>query len=233
VTLSIAVAEADITSVPDLIDQADIALGTAKSSGKGRVVLFEPSMIDQIAARRKIGANLTTADVWKEFEPFCQLIVEIASGRVVGSEAIARWSPPDGTCIWPAKFIPVAETSGKIIDDWPCDAVQGLSGSGGLCRPGGRVGQAGCASSCSGGSGSNGPSPERLKLEIKESVFMNDMLNVKQLIDTLKKMGVTVSLATLTQAIHRCHIFGAWALMNSRSIAASYPRSAQASVPWL
>jgi GGDEF domain-containing protein len=63
VTVGIAVAEADITSAPDLIDQADIALGTAKSSGKGRVVPSAPSMLNQMAARRKVEDNLTTADV--------------------------------------------------------------------------------------------------------------------------------------------------------------------------
>jgi diguanylate cyclase (GGDEF)-like protein len=202
VTVGIAVAEADHTSAPDLIDQADIALGTAKSSGKGRVVLFEPSMLDQIAARRKIEANLTSADVWKEFEPYFQPIVELASSRVIGFEALARWKLPDGTFVSPAEFIPVAETSGKIIEigrvmlfkacqaavAYPDPVVVSVNLSAvqliKLDVPA-LVLEVLAAT---------GLPPERLKLEITESVFINDMRNVKQLIDTLKKMGVTLSL---------------------------------------
>ena len=202
VTVGIAVAKADLTSAPDLIDQADIALGAAKSSGKGRVVLFEPWMLDLIAARRKIEANLTTADFWKEFEPFFQPIVELVSGKVVGFEALARWRLPDGTFVSPAEFIPVAETSGKIIEIGRVMLFKACQAAAAYPDPvvvsvnlsAVQLIKLDVPALVSEVLAATGLPPERLKLEITESVFINDTRNVKQLIDTLKEMGVTLSL---------------------------------------
>jgi len=202
VTVGVAVGETRHVTASDMIDQADIALGTAKSDGKGRVVLFEPAMLDQIAERRKIEADLTTANFWDEFEPYFQPIVELATSKVIGFEALARWKLPNGTFISPAVFIPVAESSGKIIEigrvmlfkaceaaaTYPDPVVVSVNLSGV------QLVKLDVPALIAEVLTTTGLPPSRLKLEITESVFINDSRNVMLLIDKLKEMGVTLSL---------------------------------------
>jgi diguanylate cyclase (GGDEF)-like protein len=202
VTIGVAVGEAQATSASELIDQADIALGTAKGAGKGRVVLFEHSMLDEIVARRKIEADLTRADFWTEFEPHFQPIVELATGKIIGFEALARWRLPDGTDIPPVQFIPVAESSGKIVDIGRVMLFKACKAAAAYPEPvvisinlsAVQIFKLDVPALIAEVLAETGLPPQRLKLEITESVFINDTRNTKQLIDSLKTMGVTLSL---------------------------------------
>ncbi len=70
----------------------------------------------EVAARRQIETDLAEAALETEIVPYYQPIVDLSSGKVVAVEALARWLHPVRGMISPAVFIPVAESSGRIVD---------------------------------------------------------------------------------------------------------------------
>ena len=115
-TIGIAAHEPDIAEPAELINRADMALNTAKASSKGTALTFRPAMADMITARQRLETELAEADIWAEFEPDYQPLVDIATGEIYGLEALARWHHPRRGVVSPTEFIPVAESSGKIVE---------------------------------------------------------------------------------------------------------------------
>lgn len=98
-----------------LLQQADTALYLAKSQGRGRYAYFSDELT--VAARMRIDleARLRRAIVQHELCVYYQPQVDIASGLIVGAEALVRWQDPLEGLIPPARFIPLAEETGLII----------------------------------------------------------------------------------------------------------------------
>ena len=106
---------------PELIlQQADSAVYQAKSEGRGRFAFFSESLTQAARARLDIEVRLRHAITEGELRVYYQPQVDIASGRIVGAEALVRWQSPTEGLISPARFIPIAEATGLIgdIDDW-------------------------------------------------------------------------------------------------------------------
>ncbi len=101
-------------SAEELLADADIAMYEAKRAGKGRAVLFEPAMRERALQRSRLEQLLAGAVGRGEIQVYFQPIVELASRRVVGMEALARWRISDTELIEPAVFVPIAEESGLI-----------------------------------------------------------------------------------------------------------------------
>lgn len=101
--------------VGEMLRNADLAMYRAKKAGKGRAVFFEPDWHAQSVARLEFHAELRHAVEGREFELHYQPITDLASGRIVGTEALLRWFHPERGVIQPAEFIPVAEESGLIL----------------------------------------------------------------------------------------------------------------------
>lgn len=99
----------------DLFIKADIALYDAKAAGRGRVMLFEPSMEARIRDRWALMADLAHAAENGELELAYQPLLDTASRRTRGFEALLRWRHPSRGMIRPDEFIPLAEESGLII----------------------------------------------------------------------------------------------------------------------
>ncbi len=99
----------------ELLRNADVAMYTAKSEGKGRVAVFEPAMHAAVVARHALTAELQRAVAREEFVVHYQPIVALRSGRVTGVEALVRWKRPNGSLIVPGEFISVAEETGLIL----------------------------------------------------------------------------------------------------------------------
>lgn len=106
-----------------LISQADIALFSAKSKGRGQFSLYQTGMADQVREEINLLSQLSHAIERGEFSLAFQPQVEVVSNRIVGMEALIRWRPGGKLPInltGPDTFIPLAETRGMIqtITDW-------------------------------------------------------------------------------------------------------------------
>jgi diguanylate cyclase (GGDEF)-like protein len=99
-----------------LLRDADTAMYQAKAEGRGRWVMFDPSMHDRVRERIDTELALRQALAGDQFRLAYQPIVALASGELVGAEALIRWDHPQRGAIPPAAFIPVAEDSGLIAD---------------------------------------------------------------------------------------------------------------------
>jgi diguanylate cyclase (GGDEF)-like protein len=115
-TVSIGVAgfPADGVGPEMLLRNADAALSYAKSRGKANVQFFEPRMNADLLERLQLEAALRRAIDRREFEVHFQPRVNLATGKVVGAEALLRWRHPDKGILEPASFIAVAEDAGLM-----------------------------------------------------------------------------------------------------------------------
>ncbi len=114
---SIGVAVSNQRSTPQaLMRDSDAALSRAKESGRGRIAYFDRSMHKQAMQRLTTEDELRSALAGDELVVHYQPIVEHASREVVGHEALVRWSHPDRGLVPPLDFLPIAETTGLIVE---------------------------------------------------------------------------------------------------------------------
>jgi diguanylate cyclase (GGDEF)-like protein/PAS domain S-box-containing protein len=101
--------------VEELMRNADLAMYAAKSAGKGRYLVYEPSMQSPASERREMEAEIERALHEGQFLLHYQPIVELHSGYLLGVEALIRWQHPERGLIAPGAFIPAAEETGQIV----------------------------------------------------------------------------------------------------------------------
>ncbi len=99
----------------ELIRNADTAMYAAKGAGKGRCVVFQPSMHQRTLEFFEVQADLQRGLVRGEFVLHYQPIVDLETGSLRGVEALVRWLHPTQGSIMPGAFIPVAEETGLIV----------------------------------------------------------------------------------------------------------------------
>ncbi len=112
-SVGIAFAETGVGG-PELIRNADIALSRAKGLGGGRVEVFAATMHAEVMRRLELGSDLQRALTEHQFAVEYQPVVELATSRVMGVEALVRWWR-DGVSVPPEEFIGTAEESGLMV----------------------------------------------------------------------------------------------------------------------
>ncbi|MER8977266.1 EAL domain-containing protein [Mesorhizobium sp. M0870] len=202
ISLGIAVFPDDGGDADTLLRNADTALYRAKSEGRNQYRFFEPGMDAMVQARRALEIDLETALPRQEFDLDFQPIMNIASGEIVGAEALMRWHSPTRGTVAPDSLIPVAEDTGLIVPlgewalrkactaaaDWPAglrvavnvSAVQLKSGS--------------FARSVISALAFSGVPADRLELEITETVLMDESEAVLRTLRQLRELGVRIAL---------------------------------------
>jgi diguanylate cyclase (GGDEF)-like protein/PAS domain S-box-containing protein len=98
------------------VRNADLALYMAKEAGRGRAQLFEPVYAQAVDQRLDLARYLRHAVETGALQAHYQPQVDLRTGRVAGFEALLRWTHPERGPISPAEFIPIAESSGLIVD---------------------------------------------------------------------------------------------------------------------
>ena len=100
----------------DIIVRADTAMYAAKDAGRSQTKAFEPVMLYARHFRRELAAELREGVRRNELFLDYQPVVELATGRMTGVEALIRWQHPERGRIMPDDFIPIAEETGIILD---------------------------------------------------------------------------------------------------------------------
>jgi diguanylate cyclase (GGDEF)-like protein len=113
-SIGIAVALPD-REAAELLRNADVAMYAAKSRGKGRYAVFDPSMHDRARNRVGLEADLRQALDADELFLVYQPVVRLTDSVTVGAEALVRWNHPIDGLLLPGLFLPVAEESGLIL----------------------------------------------------------------------------------------------------------------------
>ncbi|MDR6155829.1 diguanylate cyclase (GGDEF)-like protein/PAS domain S-box-containing protein [Acidovorax delafieldii] len=102
------------TTVGELLKQADLAMYQAKTAGRNTLRFFDPDMQAVVTARAGLETDLRSALMQEEFLLHFQPQIH-QSGRCVGVEALVRWAHPQRGMVSPAQFIPLAEETGLIL----------------------------------------------------------------------------------------------------------------------
>ena len=120
VSVGIVMSDASYASADHLLRDASAALHRASAIGPGQVQVFDPAMHQRAVAQLALEADLRRAVEREELRLHWQPVLELASGRVSGVEALLRWEHPERGLLAPADFMEVAEETGLIapIGDW-------------------------------------------------------------------------------------------------------------------
>jgi diguanylate cyclase (GGDEF)-like protein len=197
-----AVAPHDGSTADELMRAADVALRYAKMHARGRAVAFNASMEAERQSRFRIEARLRTALANNEFDLHFQPVFEIATGRLRGFEALLRLNDEFGVPISPVEFIPVAEEVGLIDDigvwvlreacriarQWPQELFVAVNLSPAQFVAGGMATRVRAALD------SSGLAPNRLELEVTESLLITDTENVLRELRAIKALGPSLAL---------------------------------------
>ncbi|WP_068078119.1 EAL domain-containing protein [Novosphingobium lentum] len=201
-SVGLAVGPADGRTSEELMRNVDLALYSAKGSGRGCYRFFSTELLQTAEDRRVLEEDLRDALVKDELAMFYQPIVSTATNRVTGVEALIRWHHPTRGPISPALFIPIAEEANlienlgewilrKACDDaasWPADIRVAVNVSpiqfANEAFP--RIVMSALANS--------GLLPARLELELTEGVFLSESTETDTMFTTLKNIGVRLAL---------------------------------------
>ncbi|HEY4003102.1 MAG TPA: EAL domain-containing protein, partial [Candidatus Xenobia bacterium] len=114
-SLGIALSAESSKKADDFLRDADTALHRAKAHGRARHETFDAVMHDRAVAQLHLETDLWKALERDEFRVYYQPVVSLTTGRIIGAEALLRWSHPYRGLIPPSEFIPLAEETGHIV----------------------------------------------------------------------------------------------------------------------
>jgi diguanylate cyclase (GGDEF)-like protein len=201
-SIGIAIAPQDGEDGGTLLRNADLALYRAKEAGRGTYAFFEESLNERAQQRRQLESDLRLALERGEFELFYQPLFDLEQNRICSFEALLRWRHPKRGLVSPAEFVPVAEDTGLIV---PLGAwVVREACSRAACWPE-HVRVAVNVSAVQFHRGAvhetvlraladSGLEPNRLEVEITESIFLEGSEATLRLLHALRTLGVRIAL---------------------------------------
>ncbi|MER2253300.1 EAL domain-containing protein [Methylorubrum podarium] len=202
VSIGIARAPQDATELQDLLRKADLALYTAKEAGRGRWQCFDADLERRVRRWRELDGAMRAGLAGGEMELHYQPLVNLQDGEVVGCEALLRWTRPGHGPVSPAEMIPIAESTGFVITigrwalrkacaealNWPAHMRVAVNISSTHFRLPDFYREVEAAL------GETGLAPERLEIEITESIFLANTPHVLENLRALRATGVRIAL---------------------------------------
>ena len=204
-SIGITVYPADGKNLTELMRNADMAMYRAKEMGRSTYCFFQTSMKDLALQRRSVEVELRRALAENELRLHYQPIVNLDTGRPIAFEALVRWQHPEQGLLAPDKFIGVAEATGLIVElgEWvlreSCRQIASWQIMGFTVEISVNVSakqlprglpvdliQAICDE--------YGVAPQRLKLEITETVILDAAMPVIEWLDVVRALGVRLVL---------------------------------------
>ncbi len=205
-SIGIAASTGAVEAPQELLRNADVAMYMAKARGKGQAAVFEPAMHATMIQRHDLGAALHRAVGRDEFLLRFQPVVSLAEGVTVGAEALIRWRHPIRGVVAPADFIGVAEQSDVIlpIGRWvlveACreavrwDPARGAAPWVSVNLSARQVQQVSFLADVGAALEISGLPPDRLVLEVTETLMMQDPEGSAEKFAALKRMGVRTAI---------------------------------------
>jgi len=201
-SIGIALAPQDGEDVDALIKHADLALYRAKTEGRNRYSFFTAAMEAEARNRRELEDDMRKALSRNEFELHYQTIVNLESRQCCGAEALVRWRHPERGVVLPDQFIPIAEDSGQIVPlgewilrqacadagKWPSHFKVAVNLSPAQFKHGDLL------SVLKSALNDTGLPPERLELEITETVLLQNNAENLAILREIKNLGVAIVL---------------------------------------
>ncbi len=201
-SIGIALAPRDGSDSDQLLKSADMALGRAKAGGKGILHFYEEEMDRRAQARRAIEMDLRQALQNDELAVYFQPLLNLKTLSITTCEALVRWPHPVRGMVSPAEFIPVAEETGLVIElgrqvmrkacqacaGWPETVRVAVNLSSVQFERDDVVKLVGDTLRAT------GLSPDRLELEITETLLLQDSAAILDILNQLRAMGVRLSL---------------------------------------
>ncbi|MDG2521828.1 EAL domain-containing protein [Caulobacter segnis] len=201
-SVGVAVAPMDGREPDELLMKADMAMYRVKGDGRRGYRFFERAMDEVLQNRRRLELDLREALELNQFELLYQPLYDLEHERVTGCEALLRWRHPERGLVSPADFIPLAEEIGLILpmgewvlrqacaeaSRWPESVSLAVNLSPIQFR------DRRLLDTVKGALDGSGLSPQRLQLEITESVLLADNAANLELLHDLRKLGVRISM---------------------------------------
>ena len=201
-SVGIAIAPYDGIHHEELVRSADLALYASKAGGRGQFRFYSSDLHDEAERRRRLEEDLRDALAHDQLSLVYQPVVETKTNKVVGLEALMRWAHPELGEVPPALFIPIAEECNLIgaMGDWALRQACGEAAQWpGRVRVAVNVSpaqfaNAGFSNVVTQALAASGLHPERLELELTESIFLNDGQATDEMFTALKMLGVRLAL---------------------------------------
>jgi diguanylate cyclase (GGDEF)-like protein/PAS domain S-box-containing protein len=205
-SIGITVAPIDGDSVEYLLKNADTAMYQAKAAGRNTYQFFTKSMNETVSQRMYIEQALRQAIKQQEFILHYQPVISLESGEIIGAEALIRWQHPNKGLIYPDNFISIVEETGLIepIGQWvieqACSDLKYLHEQGITIQVAVNVSSRQCKKSCktsivdviSNALKTNNLESSSLKVEITESLLMDNSTEMIKTLQGIRNLGVAI-----------------------------------------
>ncbi|HYJ84156.1 MAG TPA: EAL domain-containing protein [Allosphingosinicella sp.] len=201
-SIGVALFPADAADPESLVKNADMALYRAKAEGRGTARFYEAAMDEALRQRRQLAADLGQAIGRGELCVHYQPLADLGSGRILGFEALLRWTHGRLGEIGPATFIPLAEESGLILrlGQW---VLREACAEAARWTPALKLSvnlsplqftQSDLAAEVEAVLAETGLDPDRLELEVTEGLLIKDADKAIAILERLKALGVQISM---------------------------------------